>query len=251
MGESFPAEQTLILDLAEGPILLAVSDGMGGANAGEVASALTIEALRDFFVRDLSGGTHPGILRPAIEEANATVLAAANSHQERMGMGATVVAALVHKDRAEIALVGDSRGYVLRHGRLFRLTRDQTLLQTLIDAGMLTPEQAESSAHRSVILQAIGTSDVNPALTDLPIRRGDRLLLCSDGLTSEVSEPEIEAVLANELEPSAACRALVCAAKERGGRDNISVVIAFVEGDEIPPPSQHSLPPTPPLTVAQ
>jgi serine/threonine protein phosphatase PrpC len=247
LGEIFPAGQELSLDLTEGPILLAVSDGMGGANAGEVASALTIESLRDFFMRDLSGAMHPGILRPAIEEANATVFAAAQSQRERSGMGATLIAALIRTDRAEIALVGDSRAYVLRHRRLFRLTRDQTYLQALLDSGALTPEQAQSCAHRSIILQAIGTKEVaSPALNDLPLRRGDRLLLCSDGLTNELSETEIEAILTNHVEPSTACRALINGAKERGGRDNVSAIVAFLDGNDVPPPSQHSLPPAPP-----
>jgi serine/threonine protein phosphatase PrpC len=247
MGEIFPAGQELDLDLTEGPILLAVSDGMGGANAGEVASALTIETLRDFFMRDLGGATHPGILLPAIEEANAAVFAAAQAKRERSGMGATLIAALIHTERAEIALVGDSRAYVLRHRRLFRLTRDQTYLQALLDSGALTPEQAKSCAHRSIILQSIGTKEVTtPALNELPVRRGDRLLLCSDGLTNELSETEIEAILATHAEPSTAAKALIDGAKTRGGRDNVSAIVAFLGGEDVPPPSQQSLPPAPP-----
>jgi PPM family protein phosphatase len=247
LGETFAMGQAHVLDLNEGPILLAVSDGMGGANAGEVASALTLETLRDFFMRDLSGATEPGLLVPAIEQANATVFAAATSERQREGMGATVVAALVHASRAEIALVGDSRAYVLRHGRLFRLTRDQTYFQALLDAGALRPEDAATFPHRSVILQAVGTAEVtNPALTEMPIRRGDRLLLCSDGLTGELEEEEIEAMLAKHGSPSAAGHALVEAAKANGGRDNISVIVAFLDGTDVPPPSEETVPPPPP-----
>jgi PPM family protein phosphatase len=251
LGQTFAIGQAHTLDLTEGPILLAVSDGMGGANAGEVASALTLETLRDFFMRDLSGATEPGLLVPAIEQANATVFAAATSERQREGMGATVVAALLYADRAEIALVGDSRAYVFRHGRLFRLTRDQTYFQALLDAGALKPEDAATFPHRSVILQAVGTAEVTtPALTELPIRRGDRLLLCSDGLTGELSEEEIAAALATHEAPSDACRALVEDAKAKGGRDNISVILAFLEGDDVPPPSEKTVPPAPPPSAS-
>ena len=146
-----------------------------------------------------------------------------------------------------IATVGDSRAYVFRLGRLAPLTRDQTFLQALLDAGVLTPAQAESFPQKNAIIQAVGTNQPpEPAILELPLRRGDRLLLCSDGLTSELSEAEIETLLGTDHDPRDICRALVAAANARGGRDNISVVVAFVDGDDVPPPSLGDVPPSPP-----
>ena len=242
-GEVVPEEAACAVDLADGPLVLAVSDGMGGANAGEIASALTVDTLRDFFPREPG----PPSLVAAIQEANAVVFAEASGSTERTGMGATVVGALVHADRAEIALVGDSRAYVLRRGRLSRLTRDQTYVQVLLDNGSLTPEQAVAFRHKTIILQSIGIAETTePAVTELPLRRGDRLLLCSDGLTNEVAESEIEGILAGRDDPATAAASLVEAANARGGRDNVSVIVAFFDGAGLPEAAPGDVPPVPP-----
>jgi serine/threonine protein phosphatase PrpC len=150
-------------------------------------------------------------------------------------MGATLTAALIHGRRAYVAEVGDSRAYVLRGSRLCQVTHDQSYAQVLFDAGTLTREQAEAFQYKNVILQAIGTrQDVVVALNRFTLRRGDRLLLCSDGLTGEVEDEEIRRVLLATPNLAAACRALVELANARGGEDNITVVLAEMSGEGLP-----------------
>jgi PPM family protein phosphatase len=245
-GEVLDGDRATVCDLADDSLVLAVSDGMGGANAGEVASALTVEALREHITKE-RGANDADVVRRAIEHANAVVRAASLSQPDRIGMGATVVAAVVNRARATVAVVGDSRAYVLRLGRLAPLTRDQTFVQALVDSGVLLPDQAATFPQKSVILQAIGTSDrIEPTILELSLRRGDRLLLCSDGLTSEVCDHEIAALLGAHDDARQTCRALVAAANAHGGEDNISVAVAFIDGDDLPPPSREDVPPSPP-----
>lgn len=246
-GEIITLEREAVVDLSEGPLIIAVSDGMGGANAGEVASIVAIEAMCAHLAEELATSAAVDALRSAVARANEGVRAASIARPDHFGMGATLVAALVDRERAHVALVGDSRAYVLRRGRLAPLTRDQTLVQELVDRGVLTPEQARSSPHKAVVLQAIGLNDtVEPAILELALRRGDRLLLCSDGLTSEIAEDEIAILLGADEDPRETCRALVAAANGKGGGDNISVAVAFVGGDDLQPPSRNDIPPAPP-----
>jgi serine/threonine protein phosphatase PrpC len=213
-------------------VLLAVSDGMGGAQAGEVASALTLHSLR----RGMSAeaATAEEALTQSVERANRKVWDVATS-SGRKGMGATLTAVLLHGKRAYVAEVGDSRAYVLRGSRMIPLTHDQSCVQLMLDAGALTREEAETFEYRNVIVQAIGTKpSVVVALNRFTLRRGDRLLLCSDGLSGKVKDDEIRGILSAASRVDAACAELIALANARGGEDNITVVLAEMQGEGLP-----------------
>ena len=223
--------------LGDRQMLLAVSDGMGGENAGEVASAMTLDAMLRTLQYKLHESFAVDALRASIDQANIEVSEAAHT-PGREGMGATLVAALVHDDFVTIAGVGDSRAYVLRAGALFRLTRDQSYVQALIDRGEMTEEEAAHSPQKNVILQAIGRM---PALalplTQLELRRGDILLLCSDGLTGELEDGLLREIMMNSPSVDVACERLLEVANAHGGRDNITCVLAQFDGTGLALPS--------------
>lgn len=214
-------------------VLLAVSDGMGGANAGEVASGMVIQSLR----RSMMTSGNSGAISPveeAAKEANLAVWEAARQ-PGRKGMGATLTALHVHGNIVDIAEVGDSRAYLLRGGALVQVTRDQSFVQVMIDRGQMTAEQAASSPLAHIISQAMGQKpEVSVALGRLELRQNDCLILCSDGLSNEVSANEMRQVILDAPRLDAACARLVELAKRRGGRDNITVVLGGVSGD-LPP----------------
>jgi PPM family protein phosphatase len=210
-------------------VLLAVSDGMGGARAGEVASALTLHALRAELPG--GGGTAEAALISSVESANERVYQAGTVETERKGMGATLTAILIHGGRAFVAEIGDSRAYVLRGDRLVQLTHDQSYVQLLLDQGRLTHEQAENFEHKNVILQAIGLRPrVTVALNRFTLVQRDRLLLCSDGLSNEVTDEQIRDVLIRQTKIDTACEHLIELANAHGGSDNVTVVLADVQG---------------------
>jgi serine/threonine protein phosphatase PrpC len=214
-------------------VLLAVSDGMGGAQAGDVASALTLRSLRMEMPAG-EGGSAEAALTASVEKANERVWDTA-TNTGREGMGATLTAVLIHGRRAYVAEVGDSRAYVLRGSRFVQLTRDQSYVQNLIDSGTLTREQAESFQYRNIIMQAIGTDpSVVVALNRFTLRRGDRILLCSDGLSGKVKDEEMRSVLIATASLDTACLQLIEVANCRGGEDNITVVLAEMEGEGLP-----------------
>jgi serine/threonine protein phosphatase PrpC len=214
-------------------ILLAVSDGMGGAQAGGVASALAIQALRGQ-LGTIEASSAEEALIACVEEANRTVWKAASA-AGRNGMGATITAVLVIGQRAYVAEVGDSRAYLVRGDRIVQLTHDQSCVQLLLDQGALTREQGENFRFRNIIMQAIGTKpDVKVALNRFTLRQGDKLLLCSDGLTGKLAEREIANVVLTAVSLEAACAGLVDLANARGGEDNVTVVLAEVGGDGLP-----------------
>jgi serine/threonine protein phosphatase PrpC len=222
------------LEVRDRGILLAVSDGMGGAQAGEVASALVLHALRQV-MSTVNATSAEVALRASVEGANQRVW---NTAREtgRAGMGATLTAVLFYAGSAYIAEVGDSRAYVLRGQRLVQLTRDQSYVQSLVDSGALTLQQADASEYQNVILQAMGLKpDVVVALNRLALRRRDRYLLCSDGLSGKVQDAEIQGVVLAAASLESACAKLVELALDRGGEDNITVVLAEVEGEDLPP----------------
>src|SRR3989442_44657 len=166
------------IDVGERGVLLAVSDGMGGHAAGEVASALVVETLTSTLSTPLP-------VKDAVQQANARVREAA--HDDRDGMGATLTALLVEGTTATIAEVGDSRAYLIRAGEIVQLTHDQSYTQLLLDAGIIRPDQVEESPMRNVLLQAIGDpKPVNAEIAKLELRDRDCLVICSDGLTNEV-----------------------------------------------------------------
>lgn len=222
-------------------LLAMVADGMGGAAGGRVASHLAVAwTYRELLARlDSAGPGDPVVLvaglRAAIEAANARVHEQGAQSPEYRGMGSTVTAVVLLGNAFYAAQIGDSRAYLVRAGQAHRLTKDQSLVQKLVDAGALTPEQALHSPQGSLLLQALGTADaVTVELTWQEARRGDVLVICSDGLFRVVADAEIAAAVTGAAEPAAVCRTLVALANERGGPDNVTVVAARLEGDGLP-----------------
>ncbi|XXX80022.1 Stp1/IreP family PP2C-type Ser/Thr phosphatase [Sorangium sp. So ce134] len=220
--------------------LLGVCDGMGGAAAGEVASQLAV----DIIYQRMSAGGPPqnhdelaARLVQAIEAAGLRIFSEAKLDRTRRGMGTTSTIAALMDDHLFLGQVGDSRAYVLRGDRLVQVTRDQSLVNQLIEAGQLTEEEAETFEHNNIILQALGTADsVQVDLTYVQLKRGDTLMLCSDGLSGMVRNEEIREVLRTVDDPIEACKVLTDRANQAGGHDNITVVVAKFDGDGLPEP---------------
>jgi serine/threonine protein phosphatase PrpC len=218
-----------------GTSLFAVADGLGGHAAGEVASALAIEAISELDGRAFAA---PDQARQALLEAFAaahrSVAGNAASEPAWRGMGTTLTAMLVEDDRAHLAHVGDSRGYLLRgDGPMRRLTHDHTVGAELVRSGRLQPELAASDPELAALTQAIGLGPVVlvEAPEPLALIEGDQVLLCSDGLTGVVDDDRIADLLTSGAEPEAACLALIEAANAAGGPDNITVVLLRAGGD--------------------
>ncbi len=218
------------------PVLLAVSDGMGGAAAGEIASALVVESLRRAMAS--ARGNWDEATRLAVERANREVWQAAQQ-PGRHGMGATLTAVCVHGTEAHIAEVGDSRAYLIRSGRIRQITHDQSFVQVLLDAGMIRPEEVEQHPMRSMLLQAMGQPDIKASVARLDLRRDDRLLLCSDGLSNKLSAEDMLAVIEEGPSIEATCEKLVALANARGGEDNITVIVAELHGEGLTPPARN------------
>jgi serine/threonine protein phosphatase PrpC len=231
-----PDVQTHVL--GPGGSLFVVCDGMGGAAAGEVASRTAVDTIYEKLTHEGPSGSWDelvGRLDRAIIEAGRRIYSMARADQERRGMGTTCTAAAMIDRRLFVAQVGDSRCYVLRNGVLQQVTRDQSLLTQLIEAGQVKPEDAASFEHSNIILQALGTTEmVNTDVTYHDLCRGDAIMLCSDGLSGMVCDAAIREVLVANPEPLAACRALTEAANRGGGEDNITVIVARFDGQELP-----------------
>jgi protein phosphatase len=206
--------------------LIAVADGMGGHRGGEVASATALEALHAAFSEN-------GGLRDAVLAANEAVLDRADESPELRGMGTTLTAGVLgDDDTLLVGHVGDSRAYLLQEGALSRITTDHSLVEELIAAGELTEQEAERDPRRSMITRALGLeAGVEVDLYPVPLAPGDRVMICSDGLTTMIGEDAILDVLASEPDPTSAAQRLVDAANAAGGVDNITVVVvdALVE----------------------
>ncbi|HEX2090084.1 MAG TPA: Stp1/IreP family PP2C-type Ser/Thr phosphatase [Actinomycetota bacterium] len=204
--------------------LFAVADGMGGHRGGAVASSMALETLREV-LRDQ--GVAPTALIEEIKTANQRVLERGEADRELRGMGTTLTALLAEEGKAHIAHIGDSRAYLLRDGSLKQLTEDHTLVQRMVMEGKLLPEEAERHPQRSILTRALGVDEeVEPdTLTLDPVLPGDRLLLCTDGLTSMVDTDRIEGVLQSEHDPQRAADILVDQANAAGGDDNITVLV--------------------------
>ena len=213
--------------------LLLVADGMGGAAAGEVASEMAASAIYTHLIASAAGGRRFALaLKQAVERANEEIRAHVASHPELEGMGTTATAAGLVDDEVYVAQVGDSRAYVVRGDAVAQITRDQSLTQQMVDNSQMTPEEAARSERRNVILQALGPSEiVEVEVTRQQLRDGDVLVLCSDGLTGHVRDDEILDVVTRTRDPAVVCEDLVELANSRGGRDNITVVVARVEGN--------------------
>ena len=240
-------EDSVFVDGAAGLAVLA--DGMGGYNAGEVASGIAVDVVSKSLVpellsrRDLSkidtasGYTHAGLLlRQQIEVANRAIQEAARARPECEGMGTTIVAGVFCETRVCVAHVGDSRCYRFRGQKLEQLTRDHSLLQEQIDSGMLTPERARYSLNKNLVTRALGidaTAEVD--VIEYRISTGDVYLLCSDGLTDMIDAEAIrEILLANQGNLAGAAMDLVDRANQNGGRDNVSVVLVGIPPGYVP-----------------
>lgn len=227
-------------DVGERGVLLAVSDGMGGAQAGEVASALVVETLTRALATAASDTPRDALMNDAIQKAHRAVWDVAKRESKKMG--ATLTAVFVHAGQAYIAEVGDSRAYLIRAGKMCQLTHDQSMVQMLVDTGIIQPDQVEDSPIRNVILQAMGNQqNVKVALGRLELRHRDCLVLCSDGLTTLVHDDEIRDLVLKSGRPEIAARELVDLANERGGKDNITVVVAGVGGSLSEPGADESI----------
>jgi serine/threonine protein phosphatase PrpC len=210
------------------PPLFVLADGMGGAQAGEVASRLAAEAFSEL----PSDGSAEERLAAAGQAANERIHEMARTHRDRAGMGTTITAALAGEREVTVAHVGDSRAYRLRDGRLEPLTRDHSLVQTLIDEGRLSREEARHHPQRSVITRVLGVEPrVEVETHTWPAHPDDVYLLCSDGLTDMVDEETVGRIVARADSLEAASRALIDAANAAGGRDNITVLLFRVDGD--------------------
>jgi len=235
-GELLELTGTYTATIERGPLFV-VGDGMGGVGGGEVASELAAKAIwRE--MKGTPGTPDPEVfarlLRRATRVANHDVHSTAKKEPGLKGMGTTVSAAAVVGDRLVIATVGDSRAYVLRNGEVIQVTRDQSLSSALLAAGH-DAESAEQAG--SAILQALGVGDdVEPSLSIVELRRGDRVLLCSDGLHGLVSDPAIRILMSEPHTVPAAVALLVTAARAAGGTDNITAIVAQVGGERLVPP---------------
>jgi protein phosphatase len=209
------------------PPLYAVADGMGGHRGGEVASKLALETV-EALARSGKGG-----LAEQVREANRAVFERSMTDRAVSGMGTTLTGAVVDDEGAHIVHVGDSRAYLLRAGALRQLTEDHTLVNRMVQAGEITPDEAEVHPHRNVVTRVVGTEpDVRVDEQDVPLLEGDRLLLCSDGLTNMVTIEQIRAILESNPSAQDAATRLVRAANRAGGIDNITVIVVDVHDDD-------------------
>jgi len=225
--------------ILEGLNLYVLSDGMGGEAHGEVASGLAVDTVVKYCseAKADSGVTLVGTapdhfgektkrLQSAVQQANLNIYESAQKNQAQRGMGATVTTVWANDDRLSVAHVGDSRAYLLRMGNLQQLTSDHSLVAEQVRRGIITPQQAEESEMQSVLLRALGAHpEVEVDVDEVGIYPGDILLICSDGLSRMVTEPEIAGTLQAETRPVEAAQKLVDLANERGGLDNVTVIV--------------------------
>src|SRR6266576_2375348 len=236
-----PPEKLTRFDLGTKGLVLVVSDGMGGALAGDVASRMAVDSVREMILgTDSQEGCDPetalvDCLKNATVYANRAIHHKSQEDSRCAGMGATFTGAAVHGDLLDLVQVGDSRGYIIRKDQIRLATKDQSLVQQLVDVGQISEAEAETHMFRNVILQALGAQvDVTPATGRIRLRRGDVLLLCSDGLSGKLRAEDIQRIVGgNGANLSAACDALVQEANNRGGEDNITVVLARFDGEDL------------------
>ncbi len=246
LSNAAPLEFAQVVRTAVGPAghLFMVADGMGGAAAGELASETAVDvvlrALREEWVpqRSVEPGVFVETLERATDLANTTIYRHAAEHPELRGMGTTATIAGLLGDTLYLAQVGDSRAYLVRNGQARQLTKDQSLMQKLIEAGEISEEDAEHNERRNIILQALGPeAAIKIDLTYQRVRRGDVLILCSDGLSGLVRAEEIGRSVVEEPDLAHVCRRLIQMANALGGPDNITVVAARFDGSGLIAPN--------------
>src|SRR3954471_4701687 len=237
------------LTLGHNGLVLVVSDGMGGALAGDVASRMAIEAVRDVLLdqHNQENGCEPDsslvdCLKHATLEANKNIHYKSLEDSRCSGMGATLTGAAIKDDKLDLVQVGDSRAYVMRGQQIRLATKDQSLVQQLVDVGQISEAEAETHMFRNVILQALGAqNELTPATARIQLRDGDTLLLCSDGLSGKLRNDDIRQIVADAGNLEDACSALVAEANNRGGEDNITVVLARFTGDDLRDPNDDRI----------
>ncbi|MDT7687495.1 MAG: family protein phosphatase [Acidobacteriota bacterium] len=245
-GEA-PPDEMRRFEIGPKGVVLVVSDGMGGALAGDVASRMAVETVRDMLAGDEEtdgeAACEPDAplvdcLKNATDYANFAIHRKSQEDPRCSGMGATLTAAAVTTDGVSLLQVGDSRGYVIRGGQIKLATKDQSLVQQLVDVGQISEQEAETHMFRNVILQALGAQpELQPVTGRVRFFRGDILLLCSDGLSGKLrSEDMLRIVTDSDGDLARACEGLVDEANERGGEDNITVVLARLTGEDLPSP---------------
>lgn len=210
------------------PPLFAVSDGMGGHAAGEVASSIAIHTI----AKEAPATADSALLGAAIEAANMDVLTAPETGRGREGMGCTATACIIEDDRMAVAHVGDSRLYLLHKGALVRVTHDHSFVEELVDAGEITADEARVHPSRSVITRALGSDpDMYADHFTIGVEAGERVILCSDGLSSMITDAEIEDICVTSASPQVCADALVSAALIAGGHDNVTVIVVDIRND--------------------
>lgn len=233
-------------------IVLAVSDGMGGALAGEVASQMAVETISESFLDDDPEKTISpdaitlndsliGKLYESTIYANHLIHQKGRTDPQYQGMGATFTGAGISEETVDLIQVGDSRAYLIRNGQITQITKDQSLVQQLIDANQISPEEAETHTLKNVILQALGAqNEIYPVAVRLMPQRDDILLLCSDGLSNKLGSEDMQRIILDNLgQLKMACAELVKLANERGGEDNITLIIAKLTGSGLPEPTNE------------
>ncbi len=241
-----PGEQVFKGSVSDRGLALAVCDGMGGAAAGEIASQMAVDTLFETMRGDAPAADRDSFARrlvDSIEEAGARIFCSAKKDRTRRGMGTTsTVAGLVDKVFF-VGQVGDSRCYILRDGRLTLITKDQSLVNQLIEAGQLTEDEAEVFEHSNIILQALGTTEqVVVDLTFVELRRGDRILLCSDGLSGLIQDAAIESEMARIRPLPQLVDTLIDLANAAGGHDNVTCIVADFDGEGLAPAEAGEVP---------
>ncbi len=235
-------------DLGDKGLVLVVSDGMGGALAGDVASRMAVDSVREMLMgSEEDDGCQSDLplvdcLKNATVYANLAIHLKSQEDSRCAGMGATFTGAAVRDDMLDLVQVGDSRAYLIRQDQIRLATKDQSLVQQLVDVGQISEAEAETHMFRNVILQALGAqSDVTPVTGRIRLRRGDTLLLCSDGLSGKLKAEDIQNIVLSNPELATACTELIAEANARGGEDNITVVLARFNGDELETPTNDRI----------
>ncbi len=225
---------TIVKNLS-GDYLLLVADGMGGHKAGEIASSVAVTTIGSRFQNLSSLGSKMDAitwLKEIIEEVNTTIIKYAEEHVNATGLGTTLVCAVLTKDYLIFANIGDSSGFVFKNGKLYKVTKDHTLVNILVESGELRPEEAENHPQKNVLMKALGAAPkIEPDIFDVETMV-DGILLCSDGLTNMVSKEQIERVLNDkDLEINEKIDKLILKSNLRGGNDNISIAFLSREGE--------------------
>lgn len=203
-----------------------VADGMGGHNAGEVASKMAAEGIVNYVGENFSENTKEVVLKNAIEKVNKDIYIHSLKNDCLSGMGTTITACLITKDWIKIANVGDSSCFGITNNEIIKITKDHSLVQELVDSGSISENEAANHPKKNIITRAIGTSDkVDVDIFDIIENKYDKYVLCSDGLTNELTKEDIIEVINEEKDLSLACERLVNIAKYKGGRDNITVLL--------------------------